>query len=391
MTTYSPCSQCGTSNLADYSFCGNCGAPLDSRHFTPPVDPQNRRRIIWVVTSVFLLMIAFFGIRGQRQTPVSERGVGVAGDVQVSARSVPDKVSPQEQTLAQVKSLWEDGAKAKRERRFADAATAWKEALEIKPGHPGIQEALDKLPVEVSYSVESEFNVAGQRCDVTFLNEKQKRVRLKNVILPWRLEFIASKGQPLFLTSKSTSRQSPSSSLISVGDTPLSPASSETSWWLGYSAATSCRAKADYSSPSAYGIVSDPMPGAKDDATLFEEKLREVFGDQSDLLVANAQSINRTDILMVTLRPDWDKVSSDVRIEVAQDFYSAWKKIRTPRHGKQVYLLLVGENARRLGGSKYPDGSQLWVVNQGKQAEIIPVPNGILLDDASTAGSSESE
>ncbi|MDF2441533.1 MAG: hypothetical protein JWN98_2517 [Abditibacteriota bacterium] len=62
----------------------------------------------------------------------------------VVARPVPSgRLSPQLQ--AQLKTLWERGARAKQNGDTAGARRAWQQILKLRPGHPGIQEAIDKL------------------------------------------------------------------------------------------------------------------------------------------------------------------------------------------------------------------------------------------------------
>ena len=46
----------------------------------------------------------------------------------------------------QLKDLWNKGAAAKRAQDFAGARAAWTQMLQLRPNHPGIQEAIDKLP-----------------------------------------------------------------------------------------------------------------------------------------------------------------------------------------------------------------------------------------------------
>ena len=48
--------------------------------------------------------------------------------------------------LAQLKALWEQGRDAKARGDYASARQFWQEALRIRPGHPGFQESIDKLP-----------------------------------------------------------------------------------------------------------------------------------------------------------------------------------------------------------------------------------------------------
>ena len=47
---------------------------------------------------------------------------------------------------AQLKALWKQGADAKHERNYNGARAAWGKMLKLHPGHPGVQEAIEKLP-----------------------------------------------------------------------------------------------------------------------------------------------------------------------------------------------------------------------------------------------------
>jgi hypothetical protein len=46
---------------------------------------------------------------------------------------------------AQLKTLWQQGAAAKHRGDKAAAKRAWQKMLQLRPGHPGVQEAIDKL------------------------------------------------------------------------------------------------------------------------------------------------------------------------------------------------------------------------------------------------------
>lgn len=54
--------------------------------------------------------------------------------------------APANSKQAAMKRLWESGAAAKHRGDYATARKDWKRILELTPGHPGIQEAIDKLP-----------------------------------------------------------------------------------------------------------------------------------------------------------------------------------------------------------------------------------------------------
>lgn len=48
--------------------------------------------------------------------------------------------------LKQLKDLWKKGANAKNKKDFAGARAAWTKMLQLRPNHPGVREAINKLP-----------------------------------------------------------------------------------------------------------------------------------------------------------------------------------------------------------------------------------------------------
>jgi len=72
----------------------------------------------------------------------SGKGSSVGTSVQIVRPVAP--ITPSLQ--AQLKALWNQGAAAKRERNYNGARAAWNKILKLRPGHPGIQEAIEKLP-----------------------------------------------------------------------------------------------------------------------------------------------------------------------------------------------------------------------------------------------------
>lgn len=48
--------------------------------------------------------------------------------------------------LKQLKDLWKKGAVAKNKKDIAGARAAWTKMLQLRPNHPGVQEAINKLP-----------------------------------------------------------------------------------------------------------------------------------------------------------------------------------------------------------------------------------------------------
>ena len=76
------------------------------------------------------------GVAGQ-----SGKGLPVAAAVPVVRPAGP--ISPA--LKARLKTLWQQGAAAKHRGDKAAARLAWQKILKLRPGHPGIQEAIDKL------------------------------------------------------------------------------------------------------------------------------------------------------------------------------------------------------------------------------------------------------
>ena len=71
--------------------------------------------------------------------PIAPGAVVVTGGL---APTVP--LTPALQS--QLKALWKQGAAAKRARNIAGARAAWTKMLQLRPNHPGVQSAIDKLP-----------------------------------------------------------------------------------------------------------------------------------------------------------------------------------------------------------------------------------------------------
>jgi hypothetical protein len=59
---------------------------------------------------------------------------------------VVQPVAPSPDVMAQLKALWKQGAEAKKRGNIVGARKAWQEMLRVRPGHPGVQDAIDKLP-----------------------------------------------------------------------------------------------------------------------------------------------------------------------------------------------------------------------------------------------------
>jgi hypothetical protein len=329
-----------------------------------------------ILTSGVILLFVFLVMR-QPQSPVD-------GSDSPSAAEVP--VTPadgQEPLLARVKSLWEQGAADKKERRFADAASAWKKALDLKPGHPGIQEAIDKLPVEVTYILEAPLQAGEGRvqCDIAYLDSRQRRMRLTNVRLPWKMKFLAKKGQALSLAARSGDTSFPIAASVVIESARISSASSFTAWWLGSAPNISCSVKADYQSSAGARIKGSiyhvNAPNPQDDAHAFQKRLAEVMGNDSTLLVLDATVVHNTDILLLSVPSAWSSADTADRLSAAQSFYEIWKNIRQPVFGDQVYLMMLEEEGYRAGGSRYPDGSKLWLTSQGSKGALFRIPTTV--------------
>lgn len=75
----------------------------------------------------------------------AQDGKGLQPNNAVPSLSPPSlQLSPE--LHAQLQTLWKQGAAAKWRGDYEAARRAWREILRLQPGHPGIQEAIDKLP-----------------------------------------------------------------------------------------------------------------------------------------------------------------------------------------------------------------------------------------------------
>jgi hypothetical protein len=74
---------------------------------------------------------------------------GIPGKGSTATTSVEIVGSPKARSSSaspQLKTLWKQGANAKHRGDYAGARRAWTKILQLRPGHPGIQDAIDKLP-----------------------------------------------------------------------------------------------------------------------------------------------------------------------------------------------------------------------------------------------------
>lgn len=76
------------------------------------------------------------GVAGQQG-----KGLPIAAAVPV----VQPQTSVSPDVMSQLKKLWLQGAAAKHRGDKAAAKRAWQKMLQLRPGHPGVQEAIDKL------------------------------------------------------------------------------------------------------------------------------------------------------------------------------------------------------------------------------------------------------
>lgn len=93
---------------------------------------------------------------GQAPAVVPVKGVptpvappqGMAGQPGKGSTRIPtvQVIRPVTATHAKLKAFWKQGAAAKHRGDYAGARRAWVQILRLDPGHPGIQEALNKLP-----------------------------------------------------------------------------------------------------------------------------------------------------------------------------------------------------------------------------------------------------
>lgn len=112
---------------------------VSSRAVAPALKPQSPR--------MPARMVPVRGIPTPIQPP--EGMAGSPGRRAVRSSVVVARVVPSgtltPQLKAQLKALWEQGARAKQNGDSAGARRAWQQILKLRPGHPGIQEAIDKL------------------------------------------------------------------------------------------------------------------------------------------------------------------------------------------------------------------------------------------------------
>ena len=79
---------------------------------------------------------------GISDAPVRVLPANPANPIRVKKGPLPLTPEVQER----LKTLWKIGAAAKKRGDFEGARMAWREALRVRPGHPGFQESIDKLP-----------------------------------------------------------------------------------------------------------------------------------------------------------------------------------------------------------------------------------------------------
>lgn len=72
-------------------------------------------------------------------------GIAPAGAPPAQTKVVP-AVDLTPQVKKRLQELWKQGADAKHRGDIAGARAAWEEMLRVRPGHPLVQEAIDKLP-----------------------------------------------------------------------------------------------------------------------------------------------------------------------------------------------------------------------------------------------------
>ena len=74
------------------------------------------------------------------------KGTSTGTTVQIVGSPVSPAASLPTTLQAQLKALWKQGADAKHQRNYNGARQAWGKMLKLRPGHPGVKEAIEKLP-----------------------------------------------------------------------------------------------------------------------------------------------------------------------------------------------------------------------------------------------------
>jgi len=85
------------------------------------------------------------GAPGKQAAPANPAAPAGAKPANAAAPAKP-VVAAAPKPDPKLKELWDKGAAAKHRNDYGAARAAWSELLKIKPGHPGIQDAIDQLP-----------------------------------------------------------------------------------------------------------------------------------------------------------------------------------------------------------------------------------------------------
>jgi hypothetical protein len=281
---------------------------------------------------------------------------------------------PNTNMTTRLKELWDAGAEFKKQNRFAQAAIAWQKILELDPNHSGIRAAILKLPIQVTYIVElpkQEKSVVN--CDLTYINQKRHRVKLRNVRLPWKRSLLFKRGQDIAIVVKGNGKY-PVIATVAMGKSTFHSATSFTSWWLGYSTNIGCRTKADYMNSFPLikkgGSWNVNIKNSQSDAVSYMNRTQNVLKGISQIYTG-ALVIDNTDVLLINVSNVWNDLSNEERFQVAEHSYNVWQSIRQPKYGSGIYIALVDQNGLRVGGSQFPNGQELWTINQSQAANLM--------------------
>lgn len=120
------------------------GQPEVSVQAPPPVQAPPTNRVETASTAAQHSATNTAKPTGTVGTPLTAHLIATA----TAAESAKTKEAAAKYLKWKLKKLWDEGAEAKHDADFVRARARWQEILRLKPNHPGIQEALQKLDEE---------------------------------------------------------------------------------------------------------------------------------------------------------------------------------------------------------------------------------------------------
>ncbi len=100
-------------------------------------------------------------------------------------------------------------------------------------------------------------------------------------------------------------------------------------------------------------------PPFEGDRDRFMKAVREI--DPKGALVVGASKGRRETNLVITVADGWHYQPYQMRLQAAQNLWSAWAKIRSPSDVDKARISIVDMNGNEVGGSRMLAGSLIWV------------------------------